>query len=115
MLVLSQKQVTLFDRDKLLVFLRKVMDHSKKNMAAQIQVSDEALLEKFESWFKDAKSYGIRKEKDVSVYLQLCLLSNNLARWDKPDWIRLILQNAELTPGEKIERLHQQIMSAPRN
>lgn len=109
-MIISQNQLLELDKIKLDEFLHRVIRHARVAFGSNLKDPDEVLYDKFEKWFYDAKKYHITKETDVFSYLELCLVSDELASEEKPRWMLMVLNKKSISAEKKMERIYNRIM-----
>jgi hypothetical protein len=105
MLVIRKEQVKALENAALTDFLRRMMDHLRRNFADELPDSAEVLRQQVVVWIEDARHWGLTQETDVETYLELCAEFPEVRRAQAPAWVAAILSYPGRMPEVKLEKL----------
>lgn len=109
MLIIRKEQIEEFDKYIFQSFKTRILDHLMKIWPERcMELGEENVRESIERGIKSATDYGITTENDVAGYIDLMyVLGLNFDADTTIPWAASILQDQDLLPHQKMEKLYE--------
>lgn len=114
MLVIRNRQLVELGASDIKQFVEKTTDHVSRIFPGQVpRLGVESVQNLIRSGIKKAADYGITRERDVAMFVDLMFgLEQDFDRNQKLPWIRNILDNEKLTGRAKIHLIYERLKTA---
>lgn len=111
MLIIRKEQMAVFEWHTARRFREKVKKHLRRALAEPIAgIQDAALNERIEGGIKRGRAYGLTKERDLMLFIDLTfLIAPRFEDEPRMKWSRKILSATDVAGDAKMELIYQRL------
>lgn len=115
MLTIRRAQMRVFERQAEARYLKRLAQYLASRFPERLRSETsgdvfEGALDFTRQAVARGRYHGLRTENELSRFAEVAIHLGLRMEVDGPDWVREVFEDAELTPGERIGYLHEQVL-----